>query len=187
MATAANDIVFLHEAAGRDHLPLPAIEQFTSEDGRLRDFLADTTLASLMSGMINEYAELHWLAASVPRIGTYYKREGGKENGTPKLGGVRITRGLLRDTTGFTVVLWIAWDHAQSYDMTTDLARKVLYHNLMHLSLNDKSKFVMRPHDFEGFTMEVERFGPWHGDLSRAKVSFDQAALPFGEPAGIVP
>lgn len=186
MATAAKDIVFLHQP-DTEPLPLPVLTQFTGEGGRMKDFVADETLMEIADDLIRNCPELGFLVGKINRIGVFYKREGGKERNAPKLGGVQITKGLLRDVSELDLYVWVAWDHAQAHEMTPGLARRILYHNLMHLGLNDKGKLVMREHDFEGFFAEVKRFGPWHGDLSRAKQMFDQTELPFGEPAGIVP
>jgi len=154
------------------------------EDDFDSDFMASDELDEIGMKLIERYPELEHLTGV--RIGYCWKKSGGETNGKATLGKCTKPSGLLLFYAHLDFVIWCAADHCAEWSFTNRQLEALLYHELSHAGIEvDKQgmlKYVVRPHDVEAFTGEVDRYGLWRDDLTRAKLSFDQAALPgFGQ------
>ncbi len=64
------------------------------------------------------------------------------------------------------VLLYNWWENAPLADRTA-----LVDHELMHCCVSidaETPSFCVRPHDFEGFMDELQRYGPWANDLASA-------------------
>ncbi len=148
------------------------------------DFLASDALQEIGDELIERYPELEHLRGV--RIGYCWKRAGGETNGKATLGKCTKPSGLLLFYAHLDFVIWCAADHCRDWSFTNRQLEALLYHELSHAGIDiDKQglpKYVVRPHDVEMFTGELDRYGLWRDDLVRAKHSFDQVTLPgFGQ------
>lgn len=147
------------------------------------DFLSSVPLNDLAEELISQYGELAHLADL--RLRVYWEKQGGAKAGKAVLGKCTKPSGLLLYFSDLDFVIWLAADHCRDWNFTDHQLEALLYHELCHagmeLDKDEQPKYVILPHEVEMFTSEVERYGLWMDDLTRAKYAFDQVALPgFG-------
>lgn len=156
---------------------IPEDEDFDS------DFMASDEMEEIGVELIDRYPELVRLRDA--RIGYCWKQNGGETNGKVTLGKCTKPSGLLRYYAHLDFVVWCAADHCREWSFTNHQLEALIYHELCHAGVEiDKHgqvKYVIRPHEVEMFTGELDRYGLWMDDLTRAKHAFDQVTLPgFG-------
>lgn len=178
MVAEATDVIDLAASrAKRTPAPIPEDDEFSS------DFLASDELETIGNELIERYPELVHLQNA--RIGYCWKKEGGDSNGKSTLGKCTKPSGLLLFFAELDFVIWCGADHCRDWSFTQHQLEALLYHELSHagvkLDKDGQLKYVLIPHDVEMFTGELERYGLWMDDLTRAKLAFDQVSLPgFG-------
>jgi hypothetical protein len=106
-----------------------------------------------------------------------WKDEGGSTKGKATLGKCQKPTGLLARYSGATFIIWVAADYCRLMAIKRYELEALLYHELCHTGINEKEEPITRPHDFEAFCAEVERYGAWRHDLERAAKSFRQLKL----------
>ncbi len=179
MVAEATVIPFEDVRERRRNLParIPSDAEFESE------FLPDSRLDDLAQELIGQYHELEHLAEV--RIRVCWKQKGGAKAGKSVLGKCTKPSGLLLFFSDLDFVIWLAADHCRAWEFTNHQLEALVYHELCHAGVefddNDQPKYGVLPHDLEMFTGELDRYGTWMDDLKRAKLVFDQVAMPgFG-------
>jgi hypothetical protein len=80
-------------------------------------------------------------------------------------------------------IIWLGADVLREEQFTHGQVRKQVFHELLHIVEDDKGRIGVRAdHDFEGFEVELELFGPWTAELARAKRAMAKAPPPSMGP-----
>jgi hypothetical protein len=135
----------------------------------LHGFSDAPELEAVVEELIEEMEELDWLRDYV--IKCSWKAKGMSDDSKPVLGKCQAPSGLLQHYSHADWIIWIAVDNVATFNGYS--MKALLYHEMLHCQLVGKLKQPgVRPHDVEMFIQEVERFGPWKGDLERASDAF---------------
>lgn len=135
-----------------EYLPAPSVEEIAKDlIAELPEFrhLADVTI------------EYRWRA------------KGGKVGGQARLTQCQKLTGFARDTIGAHYLIWVAADYLRAREHVAWELEALVYHELCHAGY-----VRLRPHEFEGFTGEVTRYGLWRHELQRAHRAFQQMQMP---------
>lgn len=131
-------------------------------------------LEQLAKVVMEEHAELAYLREWSVRV--LWRRQG---SGKEAMGRCKVLSGELRFFTGADWLIWAAADFCKL--MSDRQIEALLFHELMHCEVKvnkaGQQRAATRGHDFEGFGLEVERYGAWDTTLVRAKDSFRQLEL----------
>jgi hypothetical protein len=155
-------------------------------DGRdgLMDYADAPALAEIGRHLIETCPEFSTLQGF--RVAYLWKREGGKQNGVPKMGDAKPCNGFERYKLGADFVLWIAADHAQEAQLRPEDYERYIFHSLCHCGVKfddrDESETpTRRPHDLEMFHEEYARYGAWRPELAQMRDVVQQTTLPLDE------
>lgn len=129
------------------------------------DFIAAPDLEAIGKRLIAECGEFDFLREL--DLDFRWKREGGKDKNRLKFGACVKPSGLLRHYSDLHFIVWAAADHCRDAVFNARQIEALVYHELCHPGESDKGALVMVGHDFEGFTGELERYGPWQAALKR--------------------
>lgn len=141
--------------------PIPDAKQF--EDNGL-EFLEASDIARV-AYRVMESKPLYFTHAANLDIQYLWKRTGGKDGGRTKLGACQKPSGLLRYFAGVDFIIWIGADTCRDAQLTHQQMEALVFHELLHVSLDDNDKPMVRPHDFEGFAAEITEYGFWRPDV----------------------
>jgi len=142
--------------------PIPSDLRF---DEAADDFLPAADLADLAAKLIAHRATQLW-ACGDAAIEYRWKRKGGTTNGKATLGKCEKPGGLLRHFSKTDYVVWLAADNCRYLGLANWQLEALLAHELMHVGLDsDTDKRIVAPHDWEGFSAEIEIYGLWQADL----------------------
>jgi len=154
-----------------------------------RDFLPAAQLESGAQLLILNHQEDFWHLKNT-RILYLWKRVGGKERGKYRLGqavklagvAAHLAGELARASDSATgapqILIWLAANaHFGASDRQIE---STLYHELLHIVLDDDGEPTLRGHDFEGFAREIEVFGLTTDDQRYMAEAFYRQAPLFG-------
>ena len=154
-----------------EQYPLPPASRFI-EPGTIevRDFIPAPDIEAIAKMLTERHEHLGWLKGV--RVSYLWRCKGGASGGKATFGQCQKASGLIRHYSGVSFVVWLAWDHCDTAAVTRRQVEALVYHQLLHADRTEKGKPAVAPHDFEGFTRELEVYGPWQADLQRmVKVS----------------
>lgn len=138
------------------------------------EYMDAPELEQLAKVVMEEHAELAYLREWSVRV--LWRRQG---SGKEAMGRCKVLSGELRFFTGADWLIWAAADFCKL--MSDRQIEALLFHELMHCEVKvnkaGQQRAATRGHDFEGFGLEVERYGAWDTTLVRAKDSFRQLEL----------
>lgn len=106
-----------------------------------------------------------------------WKRNGGKDSGLVTLGRTKRVTGELKHETGAVYYIWLAADHLRELQFMHYQVEGVMFHELKHCRIDEKGKFVLSPHDFEGFHDELRYYGPYIQSLQNMTQAMRQMSL----------
>jgi hypothetical protein len=146
--------------------PIPEADQFFGTRG----YLPAEDLETIAEQLIAEYPQ-HVGHLEQYTIVFLWK---GKAN---RRGWTKAAKDLLGHfAPSVDFVIWLGADVLREEQFTHGQVRKQVLHELLHIVEDDKGRIGVRAdHDFEGYVVELELFGPWTAELSRAKRAFDAA------------
>jgi hypothetical protein len=150
--------------------PIPDAERFEGSRG----FLPAEDLETIADQWISQYPE-YFRHIDRTRITWLWK---GKAN---RRGWTKAAKDLLGHfAPDVDFVIWLGADVLREEQFTHGQVRKQVFHELLHIQEDpEKGKvFVSAEHDFEGFEVELELFGPWTAELARAKRAMAKAPAP---------
>lgn len=139
-------------------------------------FLEDANLSRTMHDLIEAHPRLRFLQ----RLGVdvFWKQKGGLKGGKPVFSKATKPSGLLRQYSEQDFILWLAADHMRELCASAYTVEAALFNALLYCGQDDEGKPKLLAPDFTGFFVEVEHYGPWHEDLQRVGIVFEQ--LEFG-------
>ena|SRR5436190_916358 len=145
------------------------------DDAFAGDYIDDPKLGDLAQVLIENCEELS-AGCEEFRIKYLWKRKGGKSRGSVTLGMCIKLSGLAKYFGKVDFVIWLAADHCRE---RPDLNfAGTMFHELMHVDKDENDLPVCRPHEWEGFTAEVERFGIWRPSMKSIARAFQESLLP---------
>lgn len=160
--------------------PLPAGRAFIDPDTTaILDYIEAPDIKAIAEMLIRRHGHLAWLASV--RISYLWRCKGGQAGGKATFGACQRASGLVRHFGRVALVIWLAWDHCGLVAMTRRQVEALVYHQLLHAERTEKGQAVIQPHDFEGFTRELEEYGPWQADLQRMVEAARQLELFRGD------
>lgn len=144
-----------------DDYPVPTAERFLAEGDP--DFLDAPDLEEVATAIVAARPSLRWLEKRT--LTFLWKRQGGSAAGKIALGACVKPTGLVKHYNKSDFIIWLAADHIGGAYLDRWQVEALLTHELLHCDWTDKDKPALRPHQFEGFTAELEWYGAWQADL----------------------
>lgn len=146
---------------------VPHEENFDKEQ---TDILPAPELKAIAEQLISYFGkDLGFLG--IAEIVYLWKRKGGKSNGKNKLGFCKKPSGELKFFSEADFLIVLGADNCAGLNRYQITA--LIYHELKHAGYDEeKGKFEIINHDFEGFGREVEIFGDWKRDIEKMRRSF---------------
>ena len=74
-------------------------------------------------------------------------------------------------------------DQAPSMEATAYQVESLVYHELLHVTTDEKGRPSVRGHDWEGFVSEILRYGLCWPDVRRVGEAVQQLRLDLGDGA----
>ena len=161
----------------------PMDKRFSLPGGEELDYLPAPDLHRIAEYLIGECNELeHLNRQSVIYL---WKRKGGTNQGQGVMGKCVKTSGLGKYFSEATWVVWLAADHLIDLKISRRQVEALLHHELLHAGESEpdddgRSKPVVEGHDFDGFGLNVQRYGAWFAPLQLAAKAFAE-----GEQVGL--
>lgn len=157
--------------------PVPADASFT-EDVK---FCVARDIERIADILIREHVELRGLSSRA--IKYLWARKGGLSRGKVKLATCERPSGKLAYfAAGVDFIVTVSADNCREAGLTHFQMEALVYHELSHAGEGDDSEPIIIAHDFEGFRMEIERYGFWEPDLlDMGETVWRQARLPGTE------
>lgn len=153
--------------------PVPDEAAFESENAA---FLPADDLRRIGAALIAEFPYFSHLRSA--RIVYLWKAKGGQKGGKNTLGTCQKPSGLLRHFSDADFVVCLSADHLSDAEAPAWQVEATLHHELLHAWVDSESgKYVVRPHEWEGFGAEIERYGAWDQNLRDAARAFKQLGL----------
>lgn len=160
--------------AGHLKIGIPTeFEFYDKETGIQSEFLHAPELAQIGKKLLNNYLELSHLEDA--EIIYLWKLKGGASGGKSTLGKCVLAKSLVGFFSEADFIIWLGADNLQGVSPKT--LEAVVYHELLHAGKNDDGKWFIVPHEFEGFSKEIERYGMWREDMEPIKDAFFQLSL----------
>lgn len=162
-------------------IPEPEVfEDPGSSDG---EFVKAKDLEAIAVRLIDHH-EVRFEHLHKMRVAYLWKRAGGEQQGKARFGHTKKSAGLLRFFSGTDFVIWLAADHLRTLNpgdrpATFWQVEGMVYHELMHIGIDNKENPVLRGHDWQGFAEEIRRYGPWNEDAEMIRVAFKQLEMEF--------
>lgn len=148
------------------YLSVPADDHFVGE------FMRDDRIDAHAVELIRSFQELSFIEDERLVITYLWKRTGGKSGGREVLGKCVKPSGLLHYFANCDFVIWLAADHL--YGLRGFNFRRLLYHELCHIGIDDNGQPCIVRHQFEGFVSEIERFGIYDDSVKPMAEAFQQ-------------
>jgi hypothetical protein len=153
----------------------PMDKRFSLPGGEELDYLPAPDLQRIAGYLIGECSELeHLTRQSVIYL---WKRKGGTYQGQGVMGKCVKMSGLGKYFSEAIWVVWLAADHLVDLEITRRQVEALLHHELLHAGESEPdddgtTKPVVEGHDFDGFGLNVQRFGTWFAPLQLAAKAF---------------
>lgn len=144
-------------------------------EGEFRDA---PELEDLAHALIGQHSEIAFLREWNIRV--LWKREGPAAGpGKETAGRCKALSGELAYFAASDWLIWLAADACRFAQLSPREIEALLFHELLHCCLKGKDEIRpgTRGHDFEGFVLEVERYGEWSQELKGAGRAFRQLTL----------
>lgn len=142
------------------------------------------------AGKIEEYAEALLrdgaagfgdLLESGASIGYLWRKKSAKVRGREVGASLKRASGLVGYALEADYILEVSAAYVRENRLNHRQFEAMIYAELKHALIeileDGETRFALRPHDFEGFSDEIARYGLWRLDLEAAARSFDQAPL----------
>lgn len=155
---------------------IPADHQFDERDYLNAPDLERIGRALIMSNDIR-FGFLH-----NARIAFLWKKDGGTSGRKVVFGKTTKANAVIRHFAEVDFVIWLGANHCRDYALSNWQLEALVYHELLHCDIDNKGKFIVSPHEFEGFLAELRNYGAWLPDLEAAASAFSQMPL-FGDDA----
>ena len=148
------------------------------------------SIFEIADALIQQHDELRWITEGGYRVVYFWKGKGGTSKGKPVLGRAGMASGIAGHLTQGTFHVVMSADHCR--ELTNLELEAAIYHQLLHLEERETEDSegevtqspAIRPHDFEGFRSELDRYGFWNQDIRGAAHSFaTQLRLEFDADA----
>ncbi len=175
------------EAMGSREIRVPGSGEFGEYD-----FLEAPDLWALSEDLMRHWPEMDHLRLFRGRV--LWRKKGSMSGGRAVLAKCQLTSGLLRHFCDADWIVTVAADFARQGEKDGGWFEALLYHELAALELvmeddEDGEMVAVEPphlraraHEFEGYVMELRRYGAWEEGLEAAKVAFEEPMLPgFGK------
>ena len=165
-----------------DVYPVPRHDQFVDDFGEPIDYLHGGDIEEIANALIaTEAPELRH--ASHARIRYLWRRQGGGSHGRVVLGRCHRASGMLRYWADCDFVISLSADHLRDMQATAYQVEALVYHELLHITTDMYGRLTLRGHDWEGFVLEILRYGLWKADLEQIGDAVQQLRLDLGDGA----
>ncbi len=148
------------------------------------DFLPAPDLETIGRRLIDDCVDFYHLANV--QVIYLWKRKGGQAEGQANLGKCTKASGLVKHFSGATWVVWLAADHVNTYKFTRRQVEALLFHELCHAGDEEDDEGEHKPkpigHEWQGFSVEVARYGAWMEALQFCRNAWEQLPLDDTEP-----
>jgi hypothetical protein len=102
------------------------------------------------------------------KVDYLWRRKGGKRRGKPNISDCGRPGGLLAYYSQADFVIWIAANHVRELGLSPLQVEARLFRELLRCGVDaDTQEPIVYPFDFEGFTRELQNYGPYSADLYR--------------------
>ncbi len=142
----------------RERYPLPEGHDFV-RSGFVRDYLPASGSApdlEAIAAYLCTREPLRFSHLAGVSVDYLWRCEGGNSQGRPTLGKCRMARTELLHYAGVTYIIWLAADNHEVSEATWEDVISTVRHELGHTGTNSDGKFVVKPHEFEGFLFEFD-------------------------------
>ena len=135
-------------------------------------------IQEIAEALITHHDELRWISEGEYRIVYFWKGKGGTSKGKPVIGKAAMAAGIIGHLTDATFQVVMSADHCR--EMTNLQLEAAIYHQLLHFEERETEDSegevtqspAIRPHDFEGFRGELDRYAFWSDEFRGAAHSF---------------
>ncbi len=160
--------------------PVPDEKLFRDARGRRSDFRPGPDIERIAAALLTHPGH----SATFRRVHQFkvayrWKRAGGASGGKMTLGKCVKASGLLREETEVDFYIWLGADTCREAQLTAFQAEALIYHQLLHMGVDEHGKARVVPHDFDGFGKEIAAYGLWTPDLTVAGAALEQHRLPL--------
>lgn len=171
------------EAMGSREIRVPASAEFGEYD-----FLEAPHLMALAEDLMRHWPELAHLELFRGRV--MWRRKGAMSGGRAVFAKCQLTSGLLQLFSDADWIVTVAADFARQGEKDGAWFEALMYHEMAGLELvreeDEEGEMVpveppqlrARAHEFEGYVMELRRYGAWDPALGAAKAAFEEPMLP---------
>lgn len=161
--------------------PVPVTEDFEDSIGVRQPFISAIDLGHIGRALIEMYPELELL--NMVGWEFLWQQTGSTAGGMKQWGHAKKADDLLRwYAGGIKWTFWLAADAFRLLGASVAQIEAAVWHELLHAGVNKRGKPTNRPHDFEGFTSEVQRYGLWTGGLRRLGIVLPDAPVQLPLP-----
>ena len=164
------------DAESSEPYPVPALDTFVDESEQELEFLPAADLEALAQELIKKHRGVLYGLRDL-RIHCLWKRQGGESGGSPVYGACQKANALLRYWADSDFIVWLAADNIEAADYSRFQVEACLFHQLMHIEVDEKGKRHVRPHDAELFLAEFSRYGFWDQRLEQVGRAVQQLPL----------
>lgn len=141
------------------------------------EYIESEPLAEVGLRLVERHQEFKHLRGRDIRF--YWRRNGGSPSNKISLGAAHHPAGLLRQTLeNADWLIWLAADHLRQVKPTKRQVEACIFRQLCHAQETSKGKPTNAPHAFEGFTSELQHYGPWNTDLLAVLASLNRKPDP---------
>lgn len=144
---------------------VPPGEVFLDSEGNKLDFYYDQDLDALIRDVIATHPAKFSVLQDIDIQG-WWQKKGRIVGGKMEFARPTKPTGMIRQLTSANVLIYFAHDHIGSASLSHETMKKLIAHELCHITIGKKNKVTMRDHDFEGFAWEYKEFGPWRSELA---------------------
>jgi hypothetical protein len=154
---------------------VPCEDCFEDQDGK-HDFIDAADLEEMALRLISRHQTRF---GPLGRLGIVFqwKAKGGRSQGKVTLGRCQKTAGLLKKFSKADLVIWAARDNCEDLHLSFKQMEALIFHELLHADVDTEYKPIIKPHEFEGFSFELQEYGTWSRDLEHASRAFRQTSF----------
>jgi hypothetical protein len=158
--TAAADNAGVPNSWAKLPYAVPEASDFArdGDESDLRDFIPAPDVAQMAAYIMAIEPTLfsHLAGVSVDYL---WALEGGNEHGSPRLGNCQKTRREVKHYAGVSFLIWLAADNMSNVEASWRDVYDSTRHQLLHCERTTDGKLRVRPHDFNGFVLELDNKG----------------------------
>jgi hypothetical protein len=148
------------------------------DDFNGNDFLpGEEKLRPLFHALVDRFHD-EFFHLKEAEVRLFWKKTGGMTGGRATLGKCQKASGLIEFYSDANYIIWLAADHLLQMSFTNWQVLALLYHEMRHTVVDDKGKFGVQGHDFEGFFDELETFGGWDNSAEQILRSAQKTLQP---------